>query len=444
MVVLVVALCVAVLAACSPKGAEKDAGASDVSDASGASGAGAGQSGSADAGAGSEASFDGTITIGINDCLTGAGAVYGLPEVQAMRIAIKEINEAGGVDVDGKKMELKAIEYDNKSDPNEAVNALRKLIDKDGVKIIAGWATTGSTMAAAQMMGGEDAMMMVACAGELSITTQGYPNVQRIRPPGAYTGGPCAEFLYEKGERKVAVLGQLKDSMRAQYTDEFTKKFKELGGEIVGVETFEDTDKDMYTQLTKIMKLKPDAIFIPGFVEPVAFAVSQAHELGFEGELYGFCGGSKEQFLTVLTEEQLEGLYDILPVEGNVEALGETAKAYDAKYSETYGENPPPNAIYGYDAIYAIKAGVEAAGTSDDIAAISKAIRTMPVAPGAGMEYMTVGDHMFDENGQCYTINIAVQWKDGERVLVKKLVSDPTAFSKYMSGLTAENKAKKQ
>jgi branched-chain amino acid transport system substrate-binding protein len=179
---------------------------------------------------------------------------------------------------------------------------------------------------------------------------------------------------------------------------------------------------------------------MPGFVEPVAFAVSQARELGFEGELYGFCGGSKEQFLNVLTEDQLEGLYDILPVEGNVEALGETAKAYDKSYKETYGEYPPPNAIYGYDAVYAIKAGIEAAGTADDIAAISAAIRTMPVAPGAGMEYLPVDGHMFDENGQCYTINIAVQWKNGERVLVEKLEMDPLPFSKYLSELTAENK----
>jgi branched-chain amino acid transport system substrate-binding protein len=428
---LLLTLCVVVaFTACSPKKAESGDAAS----------AGPDTETSDDASAGT-VSFDGDITIGVNDCLTGAGAVYGLPEVQAMRLAIEEINEAGGVDVNGKKMGLKAIEYDNKSDPNEAVNALRKLIDKDGVKIITGWATTGSTMAAAQMMGGEDAMMMVACAGELSITTQGYPNVQRIRPPGAYTGAPCAEFVYGKGERKVAVLGQLKDSMRAQYTDEFTKRFEELGGEISAIETFEDTDKDMYTQLTKIMEQKPDALFIPGFVEPVAFAVSQARELGFEGEIYGFCGGSKEQFLTVLTEEQLDGLYDILPVEGNVEALGETAKAYNEKYKETYGDYPPPNAIYGYDAIYAIKAGIEAAGTADDVAAISEAIRSMPVAPGVGMEYLPVDGHMFDGNGQCYTINIAVRWENGERVLVEKLEMDPNDFSSYMSKLTTENKA---
>lgn len=388
-------------------------------------------------------SFDDTLTIGINDCLTGAGAVYGLPEVQAMDIAIEEINAAGGIKVGDKAYELTAIKYDNKSDPNEAVSALRKLIDRDGVKLITGWATTGSTMAAAQMMDQEDAMMMVACAGELSITTQGYPNVQRIRPPGAYTGGPCGEFVYNQGERKVAVLGQLKDSMRAQYTETFVEKFEELGGEILTQESFEDTDRDMYAQLTKILDMNPDAIFIPGFVEPVAFAVRQARELGFEGNIYGFCGGSKEQFLTVLTEDQLEGLYDILPVEGNVEALGEVANAYHEKYNEIYGEYPPPNAIYGYDAIYALKAGIEKAGSVDDVEAISAAIRDMPVAPGVGMEYLTVDGNMFDQNGQCYTINIAVQWQGGERVLVEKLESDPTAFSNYMTQVTEETVASK-
>lgn len=383
-------------------------------------------------------SFDDTLTIGINDSLTGNGAVYGLPEVQAMDIAIGEINEAGGISAGGKTYKLEAIKYDNKSDPNEAIAALRKLIDRDKVKLILGWGTSSSTMAAAQMMDQEDALMLVACAGELTITTQGYPNVHRVRPPGAYTGGPAGEFIYNQGERRVALLGQLKESFRWQYSEKLIESFENLGGEIVAQESFEDGDRDMYTQLTKILDLKPDAIFIPGAVEPVAFAVRQARELGFEGTIYGFFGGSKEQLLAVLSEDQLEGLYDILPVEGNVEALGEVAQAYHEKYKEIYGEYPPPNAIYGYDAIYALKAAIEKAGVVDDAKAISEAMRDMPVAPGVGMEYLEVDGKMFDPNGQCFTINIAVQWKNGERVLVEKLSADPAEFSSYMEKVTEE------
>ncbi|MGL6199658.1 MAG: ABC transporter substrate-binding protein [Lachnospiraceae bacterium] len=380
-----------------------------------------------------------TLTIGINDCLTGGGAVYGLPEVNAMNIAIDEINEVGGIIVGDTAYTLEAVTYDNKSDPNEAVSALRKLIDRDEVKIITGWATTGSTMSAAQMMDQEDALMLVACAGELSITTQGYENVLRIRPPGAYTGGPAGDYVYNNGAEKIAILGQLKDSMRAQYTEEFVKSYEANGGEILITESFEDADRDMYTQLTKIVATNPEAIFIPGYVEPVAFAIRQARELGFAGEIYTFCGGNVEQFTDVLSLEELEGVYDIIPVEGTVEALGETAALYHEKYNELYGAYPPPNAVYGYDAIYALKAGIEAAGTVDDISAICKAMKDMDVAEGVAMEYLTVDGKMFDENGQCYTINIVIQWQDGERVLVEKLLADPTEFSNYMSELTAES-----
>ena len=388
-----------------------------------------------------EGEFDGVVKIGVDECLTGGGAVYGLPEARAMQIAADEINAAGGVKVDGKSYKIELIQYDNKSDANEAVAALRKLIDLDGVKFITGWATTGSTMAAAQMRGGEDALMRVACAGELSITTQGYPNVLRIRPPGAYTGGPAGEFVYNEGNKTVGILGQFKDSMRSQYNEKFVEAFTGLGGTVVATESFEETDRDMYTQLTKILAEDPDCLFIPGFVEPIAFAVKQARELGFEGPIYGFCGGSREQFLEVLTIEELEGLYDILPVEGNIEALGENAKQYHEKYVNLFGEEPPPNGIYGYDAIYALAAGMEAANSIDDVEAVAEACRNMPVAEGAGMEYLTVGGSMFDPNGQCYTINIVVQWQNGNRVLVEKLESDPTAFSEYMSQLTAETVA---
>lgn len=389
----------------------------------------------------SEQKFDGTVVIGVNDCLTGGSAVYGIPEVNAMDIAVMQINEAGGVKIGDKAYKMELLKYDNKSDPNEAVSVVRKLIDRDGVKFITGWAGSGATMAAAQMIGEEDALMMVATAGELSITAQGHDNVFRVRVPGAYTGGPAGEFVYRDGNKSVAIVGQLKDALRAQYSEHFVTQFEASGGKVVAQESFEASDRDMYTQLTKALAGKPDALFVPGDVEGVAFVVKQARELGFEGRIYLYSGGSRDQFLEVLSMEELEGLCDIRPVEGTVEALGETAKIYNDLYIEMFGEEPAPCGIYGYDAIWALKAGMEVAGSIDDVDAVVKALHEMPIADGVAQEYLTVDGKMFDENGQAYTTNMVLQWQNGELNIYEKLVSDPVSFSEYLSGVTAQNVA---
>ncbi len=76
------------------------------------------------------------LTIGVADALTGGGAVYGLPQANAVRMAADEINAAGGIKVGADNYKIDVIAYDDKANPTEATNAVRKLIDRDGVKYI--------------------------------------------------------------------------------------------------------------------------------------------------------------------------------------------------------------------------------------------------------------------------------------------------------------------
>ncbi len=79
------------------------------------------------------------LTIGVADALTGGGAVYGLPQANAVRMAADEINAAGGIKVGADNYKIDVIAYDDKANPTEATNAVRKLIDRDGVKYILGF-----------------------------------------------------------------------------------------------------------------------------------------------------------------------------------------------------------------------------------------------------------------------------------------------------------------
>ena len=79
------------------------------------------------------------LVIGVNDALTGGGAVYGLPQANAVQMAADEINAAGGIKAGAITYRLKVITSDDKANPTEATNSVKKLLDRDGVKYLLGF-----------------------------------------------------------------------------------------------------------------------------------------------------------------------------------------------------------------------------------------------------------------------------------------------------------------
>jgi branched-chain amino acid transport system substrate-binding protein len=375
------------------------------------------------------------LVIGVNDALTGPGAVYGLPQANSVQMAAEEINSAGGVVLNKDKYKLKVIAYDDKANPTEATNAVRKLIDRDGVKYILGFCCSGATGAVAAMIGREEAIVLVGNAAERSITTRGLDNLVRTRPPADYTGAAAGRFVAKKNHKRIAVIGALEISFYSMYVDAFEKEFVKSGGEIITRETFSIKDRDMSPQLTKIRGLKPDALLVVGYVEPSAFVYRQAFELGLNVPKYGFTSGSEEQFLRVATSEQMEGIWDLRPTELTLESATQNGLAYHENYTKRFGVSPSPSSPYAYDQMYVLKHALEAAGTVEDYRAVAKAIRELGVPSEAVMKYIPVDGKMFDSNGQAYTSNGAFQWQSGKWEFVEDLPSDPKAYSEFLSSL---------
>lgn len=374
-----------------------------------------------------------TLDIGVADALTGGAAVYGLPQSNAVQMAADEINAAGGIKVGEDTYILNVIAYDDKANPTEATNAVRKLIDRDGVKFILGFCCSGATGAVASFIANEDAVMLVGNAAERSITTREISNLVRTRPPADYTGAAAGTFVAQKGHKKVAVLGALDVGFYASYVDAFEAELKKAGGEIITRESFGLKDRDMSPQLTKIRELQPDAILVVGYVEPAAFIYRQAIELGIDVPRYGFTSGSEEQFLRVATSEQMEGVWDLRPTELTLLSASANGIAYHANYTEKFGIAPSPSSPYAYDQTYALKHALEAAGTVEDTAAVAAALRDMPIPAEVVMQYLPVEGKMFDVNGQAYTSNGAFQWQNGNWVFVQDLPSDAAAYSAFLS-----------
>lgn len=371
------------------------------------------------------------LKIGFVDPLTGPGAVFGKPQEEAVDMAIEEINNAGGVQVGDKKYKLELIKYDNKADANEAINATRKLIDRDGVKFILGGASSTPTLAVVQNIKDDDVLFLVGYAAEQSIVTQGNTNVFRNRTPSGYIGGPTGEAVIQDGVKTLAFLGQ-KDAVYQSFFKFFKEKFTQAGGKVLAEETFSLGDRDMYTQLTKVINLNPDAILVPGYVEQAAFVYKQARELGYKGKIYGFTGGSKEQYLEIVTNEQMQGIYDVRPEEVPEKNRSENNKKFFENFKKKYNKNPVNISLYAYDQVYVLKNALEKAGTTE-VSEVIKAVKEMEPPKEATLNYITVNGKMFDPNGQAYTPNVLLRWEGDDWKYVRNMEADVEEFSKKLS-----------
>ncbi|WP_372827996.1 ABC transporter substrate-binding protein [Polaromonas sp.] len=378
---------------------------------------------------------DKVLVLGVNDALTGPGAVYGLPQANAVKMAADDINAKGGIKAGGDTYRIKVVDYDDKANPTEATNSVRKLIDRDGAKYLLGFCCSGPTSAVASFIDKEDAVMLVGNAAERAITAKGIPNLFRTRPPADFTGAAAGVFVAKRGARNIAVIGSLEVSFYGQYLEAFERELVKAGGKIVAKETFALKDRDMTPQLTKVRALNPDALLVLGYVEPAAFVYRQAIELGMKMPRYGFTSGSEEQFLRVASSEQMEGVWDLRPTELTVEALDANAKTYVANYTKKYGSAPAPSSPYAYDQVYVLKNAIEAAGGAGDAKKVAAAIRKLAIPKEAVMKYLPTNGTMFDVNGQAYTSNGAFQWQKGKWVYVAELPSDTVAYSTFLRSL---------
>jgi len=378
---------------------------------------------------------DKTLDIGVSDALTGPGAVYGLPQSNAVKMAVEEINARGGVKAGADIYKLNVIAYDDKANPTEGTNVVRKLIDRDNVKYIVGFCCSGPTSAVASFISKEPVVMLVGNAAERSITTQGAANLLRTRPPADFTGASAGTFVAQKGVKNIAVIGNLDVALYAQYLEAFEREFTRAGGKVVARESFGLKDRDMTPQLTKVRALNPEALLVIGYIEPAAFVYRQSVEMGMNLPRYGFTSGSEEQFLKVATSEQMEGVWDLRPLELTLDALGPTAKDYAANYNKKFGMAAAPSSPYAYDQVYVLKNAIEAAATATDPAKVASAAHNLAIPTEAVMKYLPVAGKMFDENGQAYTANGAFQWQKGKWVYVSDLPSDAVAYSAYLKSL---------
>lgn len=356
----------------------------------------------------------GELHIGANLELSGAVATYGSSISEGIDLAVEEINESGGIN----GMQVKVTKVDNKSDAAEATNGAIKLTSQDQVTAIIGAATSGNTLAQAEIANDTETILLSpsATAPNVTVNEDGSLNeyVFRTSYIDPFQGTIAANFaLDELGVKTAAIYADNASDYAKGLGEAFKETFEAGGGEIVAEEAYVAKDTDFKSTLTRIKSAEPEFVFIPGYYEEVGLIVKQARELGIDVPLMGADGWDSPTLLDLAGADALNNTY--ITNHYSSDDPDETIQNFVTKFKEKYDGNAP-NAFHalGYDSVYLLKDAIERAGSTEP-AAIKEALEaTEELALVSGV--ITI-----DEEHNPIKSATILEYVDGEQVFKTKI-----------------------
>lgn len=323
---------------------------------------------------GDSASGD-TIKLGGVFPLTGDVPALGAAMDNGAKLAIKEINDAGGVL--GKKLEL-TVE-DDQNQASTAPNAITKLIDQDKVKAVIGTYASKCSIPMAAVAKEDKVVMISPGSTNEKVTAEGGEYVFRACFIDPLQGKIGAKFAAENLKaKKVAMLYDVGNDYCVGISKEFKTSFEALGGNIAYEQTYNAGESDFKAFLTEIKELNVDVLYLPDNYSTVGLIAKQAKEVGIKAVLLGSDSWS-DPGLVKVGGDAVEGAYFTDHV--SLKSDNEKIKKFVSNYTAEYKIDPSAFSVLSYDSVYIVAEAIKTAGSTDE-AAIKDAMKKLDVDCG--------------------------------------------------------------
>jgi branched-chain amino acid transport system substrate-binding protein len=340
------------------------------------------------------------LRIGHVDALTGADAAYGVAVDRGIQMAVEEVNEAGGVK--GRPIEL--ISLDDQGKSQEAVLAATKLISLNKVVALLGESTSSKALAMAPIAQKNKIPMISPWATNEKVTQVG-DYIFRVCYIDAFQGTVLAKFVFEKLKlKRVAILRDLNSDASLGLADYFSKKFTELGGQVVANEVYTAGDVDFRSQLVAVREKKAEAVFLTGYYMEAGLIARQARELGIKAPFLGGDAWDAPELLK-LGGKDVEGSY--FSTHYSAESTQPEVKAFVSRFKAKYKEVPSAPAALGYDAAKILVAAMNKAQSFETVAIRDALAKT------AGFAGVT-GKIAINENRDAVKPTVIMKVKNGK------------------------------
>jgi len=306
-----------------------------------------------------------TIKVGLLAPLSGAVPTFGISTQQGVEIAVKEWNDKGGVL--GKKIELVVADSQCSADP--AVNAANKLIDQDKVKFIVGEVCSSASIPVSEIVNQKKVVQISPTSTNAGVTVDKDGKVKpftfRACFIDPFQGLVMAKFAAGKGFKTAFVMYDQGNDYTVGLAEAFEKSFTELGGQVIGKETYIKEDTDFSAILTKVADSKAEVLYLPDYYNIVNLVGAQAKDKGVTAVMMGGDGWDSAD-LDVKASEG--GFYSNHYDPGDTRPIVvEWLKKFGAAYKDDQGQPKVPDALstLAYDAANLLIAAIQKAGTED-------------------------------------------------------------------------------
>jgi branched-chain amino acid transport system substrate-binding protein len=343
------------------------------------------------------------VKLGDIEAQTGPASIFGLMPSQGLRLAVDEINKAGGFVVAGKTYTFSLDSADTQGNPQTALVQTKKMLGEDGVKYVFGPYLTNVFNAVApyaQTFDGKVLLMGGATGIHAALGKPGNEYLMKTMPWDSGASGyglQMVDVLKKKGVTKVAILMQ-NDAGGKAVVDIYTPIFKDKGIALT-TEFFEPGTKDFTTVLAKLAAGKPDYLF-PGYTDSALYdIVRQATEVGLTR--FFITRGSIGPGLK--NKDMIDSYVAWVPkyfeeAEKSDPKVAKFIASYKAFYKVTAFpyDQAPQCATSCYDAAYALVDAMKRAGTVDDVTKVKAALMATTYKGLWNIRYDASGEAIFD------------------------------------------------
>ncbi len=307
------------------------------------------------------------------------GPIPGLVEkiVEAEQLAVRQINEAGGVL--GGKLEL--VIADSACDPKVAVDAAQKLVNVDRVHAIVGGICSGGTIAAAESVtvpAGVVSVSPSATAPAITSLDDG-DMVFRVAPSDSYQGVAIAQLARSVGYQRMALTYTNDDANRG-VAAVFREAYVGMGGEITA-DVMHQPDRPSYrTELATLSASGAEALALFAYSNGSGILIlRQSLENGFFDRFVGSDAMVDPAVIEAVGADALAGRAAF--TSAAAETGSPSFRMFEAALSEAGGDPLSPYTAHGYDAAFLLALAMEHAGSTDR-GKLASSLRAVAQAPG--------------------------------------------------------------
>lgn len=353
---------------------------------------------------------------GFSGPLSGPGAEYGQDCMYGVDMAIKEINAAGGVTVEGKKYAFKLERLDDRMDPTLAKN--------NAIAVF----SPNFTSAASIMGIPEHNFILVAYTSIHALLEKNHDMIITAVPNFTTYAQLFADAAWGKGYRNCAMVvttGGYGDMWRKAFQNFWNKK----GGHVVGdFPANYNVETDYSSQLTAALAKKPDFLLVGGPSAPTVLMIEQARDMGFRGGFVVIDQAKPDYIAKVIKNmKMLEGMIST----GALKDLPLPAvSGFNARYKAAYKRDMGAECVLHYNSMQVLARAISAAQSTDAKVVRRNIHKALPTLGDKGPNELFA----MNDNGFMYCGLLMQQVKNGKFTKPDYIFAFPktrTEFEKY-------------